>query len=85
MTGLGRDPPVERLAELTDHHEIVDRAGLERAEALLPGRGQRLPRAERLGNQGPRVGCVDHVAVRRGAIMIEKTEILRREGSHHAQ
>ena len=39
MAGLGRDPAVERLAELPDHDEVVDRAGLQRAKRSSQGGG----------------------------------------------
>ena len=36
MSGDRRDPAVDRLPDLADHHEIVDRPLAQRAEPLLP-------------------------------------------------
>jgi len=79
VAGLGRDPAVERLTELTDHHEIVDRAGFQRSEPLLPGRGEGLQGAKHLRNARPAIGGA---AVRTDAIAVEP-EILRRERRRH--
>jgi hypothetical protein len=41
MSRDGRDPAVDRLPDLSDHHEVVDRALAQGAEPLLPGGRQR--------------------------------------------
>ena len=48
MPGHGRDPAVDRLPDLSDHHEIVDRPLAQRAKPLLPGLGERA--IQRRGN-----------------------------------
>jgi hypothetical protein len=39
VSGRGCDTPVERLADLGDDDQIVDRPGLKRLEQFAPGRG----------------------------------------------
>ena len=41
MSGDRRDPPVDRLTDLADHHEVVDRAPAQRPEPRLPRLRQR--------------------------------------------
>jgi hypothetical protein len=40
MPGNGRNPPVERLADLADNHQVVDGPRLKRSEYVNPGLGQ---------------------------------------------
>jgi len=87
MTGLGRNAAVERLSELADHHQIIDRARPERPEALLPGSGQRFARPKHLWNPGP--GINQRVSGRIGTrrlreVLALKPEPLRRKRSHYA-
>ena len=42
MTSSRRDPAIERLADLPDNHEIVDRPAPQRAEQIRPGLRQGL-------------------------------------------
>jgi hypothetical protein len=37
VSGFGGDTPVERLADLADDNQIVDRPGSERPEQVAPG------------------------------------------------
>ena len=54
MSGFGRDPAVQRLADLADHDQIVDPPVPQRPEQLLPRRRQRAgQRPKRIGNGGP--------------------------------
>jgi len=85
MTGLGGDAAVERLAELPDDDQIVDGAGLERPEPLLPGGRQRPMRPEHFRNHRPAGGLIGRCAVRRAAIVSLEPEILRCKWGHHAQ
>lgn len=57
VSRLGRDPAVEGLADLADHHEIVHCALSERAEQIIPWRRQRLvSQAENIAKVQPWVG-----------------------------
>ena len=76
VSGLGRDAAVERLSELADRHEVVDRALAERPEALLPGRGQGLHRAKQRGDAVPGIHLV---TVERDRVAGVEHEILCRE------
>src|SRR5262249_20451673 len=49
------DAAVQRLSDLAHHHEIVDRAGAQRAEQVLPWRLERIAGAKCLWNGTP--GC----------------------------
>ena len=60
MAGFGRDPAVQRLADLADRHQFVDPAVPQRAEQLLPRRRQRRTSApETLQERRPRNPCPD--------------------------
>jgi len=68
MPAVGGDAPIERLAELGDHHEVVDRAGAQRAEQRVPRCRQiAVRRAERRRNRMPLVGLgtLSHAAAGR--------------------
>ena len=54
MAGGGGDAPVERLADLADHDQVVGRPGPQRPEQLAPGLRQRGSRpSENLRKFGP--------------------------------
>ncbi len=65
VTAVGRDAPVERLADLADDDQLVDGAGLQRPEQRVPGRRQRRIGAERRRHAGPAVGR-DRAGIRPG-------------------
>ena len=48
MAGHRRDPPVDRLADLADHDEVVDRPSAQRPEPVLPGLRQRAVRGSKI-------------------------------------
>ena len=57
MAAFGGDPAVERLADLADHHQVVDRSGPQRAEQIVPRcrQGVRQDR-NRFGNRSAKSG-----------------------------
>ena len=73
MAGHRGDAAVDRLADLADHDEVVDRAAPQRPEPGFPGLRQRCVRGAKIAwNFGPRRGvtvgvirldCIRHVFV----------------------
>ena len=61
MSGFGRDPAVQRLADLADHDQFIDPAMPQRPEQLLPRRrqreGQRPKRLRERGSRNPYPDC----------------------------
>ena len=54
VPGGGGDAGVDRLAELPDHHQIIDQAAAQRPEHITPGCGEGVRAvAEHLGNADP--------------------------------
>jgi hypothetical protein len=57
MARFRRNAPIERLADLTDDHEVVDKPTVQRAENLTPGLWQGLVTCpENIAKLKPRVG-----------------------------
>ena len=70
VAGFGRNPAIERLADLADDHQVVDRPVPQRPEQLLPGRRQRAgQRPKRLRNGGP--GIHDPIGVGRALVVLD--------------